>query len=119
MYRALNKTADRHGKDDPRTRTARRFDALTNLVLGHTHATHQTTPDLSTAGQSTPGQSTARQATAGQRRRSGYGGPDCPGPAKPATLVQVTMNLETLLGLRDDPAELHGYGPLPANLARA
>jgi hypothetical protein len=28
------------------------------------------------------------------------------------------VGLETLLGLRDNPAELHGYGPLPANLAR-
>jgi uncharacterized protein DUF222 len=32
--------------------------------------------------------------------------------------VQITMDLETLLGLRDNPADLHGYGPLPANLAR-
>jgi hypothetical protein len=32
--------------------------------------------------------------------------------------VQLTMDLPTLLGLRDNPAELAGYGPLPAPLAR-
>ncbi len=33
--------------------------------------------------------------------------------------VQVTMDLPTALGLADNPAELAGYGPLPAPLARA
>jgi hypothetical protein len=33
--------------------------------------------------------------------------------------VQVTIDLPTLLGLRDNPAELAGYGPLAALLARA
>ncbi len=32
--------------------------------------------------------------------------------------VNVTMDLPTLLGLRDRPAELAGYGPLPASMAR-
>ena len=119
MYRALNKTADRHAKDDPRTRTARRFDALTNRVLGRTH---RHPPDH--AGPEHGGPAARRARARAQHGRSehgasGYGGPDCPGPATPATLVQVTMSLETLLGLREDPAELHGYGPLPANLARA
>ena len=33
--------------------------------------------------------------------------------------VNVTIDLPTLLGLRDRPGELTGYGPLPAPLARA
>jgi hypothetical protein len=32
--------------------------------------------------------------------------------------VQVTVSLSTLLGLGDQPAELAGYGPIPAFLAR-
>ena len=42
----------------------------------------------------------------------------CPGEPKVAATVYVTMDLPTLLGLRDHPAELLGYGPLPAPLAR-
>jgi hypothetical protein len=42
----------------------------------------------------------------------------CPQPAKVPARVHVTMDLPTLLGLRNNPAELHGYGPLPAPLAR-
>jgi hypothetical protein len=36
-----------------------------------------------------------------------------------AVAIQLTMDLATLLGLQDNPAELAGYGPLPAPLARA
>jgi hypothetical protein len=32
--------------------------------------------------------------------------------------IQVTMTLETLLGLSDQPADLDGVGPLPASIAR-
>lgn len=45
--------------------------------------------------------------------------PHCPGKPRIAAKVHLTMDLPTLLGLRDNPAELHGYGPLPAPLARA
>ena len=41
-----------------------------------------------------------------------------PTPRIPAT-VHVVMDVPTLLGLQDHPAELLGYGPLPAPLARA
>ena len=41
------------------------------------------------------------------------------GTSRPAASVQVTMDLPTLLGLRDNPAELAGYGPIPASAARA
>ncbi len=40
-------------------------------------------------------------------------------PGAAATVqVNLTIDLPTLLGLRDQPAELTGYGPLPAPLAR-
>ncbi|MFE2957831.1 DUF222 domain-containing protein [Nocardia tengchongensis] len=48
---------------------------------------------------------------------------DCPKADAPTTtrrpLIQVGVAAETLLGLRDDPAFLAGYGPIDANLARS
>ena len=42
-----------------------------------------------------------------------------PGPRRCRNVqVNLTIDLPTLLGLRDHPAELTGYGPLPAPLAR-
>ena len=38
--------------------------------------------------------------------------------ARPAPAVQVTVGLATLLGADDEPAELAGYGPIPASMAR-
>jgi hypothetical protein len=39
-------------------------------------------------------------------------------PQQPKILVQLTMSLTTLLHLRDNAAELPGYGPIPADIAR-
>ena len=39
-------------------------------------------------------------------------------PAKPTVAVQVTVDLPTLLHLRQHPGELLGYGPIPAEIAR-
>jgi hypothetical protein len=39
-------------------------------------------------------------------------------PVKPPVAVQVTVDLPTLLHLRQHPAELVGYGPIPAEIAR-
>jgi hypothetical protein len=36
-----------------------------------------------------------------------------------AAHVNITVNLETLLGLVDDPAEMDGHGPITPQLARA
>ena len=44
---------------------------------------------------------------------------DTPSAIWPRTAVHITMDLPTALGLRDTPAHLAGYGPLPAELARA
>ena len=45
--------------------------------------------------------------------------PECPPKPKVRAIVHVLLDLPTLLGLQDNPAELLGYGPLPAPLARA
>jgi hypothetical protein len=159
MFRILDETADRAGTTDPRTRTARRFDALVDFVLAsaqindhcpcpsHRHPEHSH-PASPAAGHGHPrggggaGANAAHGHPASPDAEHGWpyaagspGGPprpDCPGwqgrsqaehgcppPSKIPALVQITMDLATLLGLRNNPAELHGYGPLPANLARA
>ena len=45
--------------------------------------------------------------------------PDLPKKHGRPTLVQVVVDLPTLLGLADHPGHLHGYGPIPATVARA
>ncbi|MEC3952573.1 DUF222 domain-containing protein [Nocardia sp. CDC153] len=79
--------------DDPRTMSQRRADALIALADGS------------------------------GRLICGCGkGTDCPKATAPATprrpLIQVGVSAESLLGLRDDPAFLSGYGPVDATLAR-
>jgi hypothetical protein len=39
-------------------------------------------------------------------------------PGKPKPAVSITVGLETLLGDNDQPAEMTGYGPIPASMAR-
>ncbi|MCU1642500.1 MAG: uncharacterized protein JWN03_2775 [Nocardia sp.] len=80
-------------EDDPRTMPQRRADALVALADGTGRLTCGCTH-----------------------------GKNCPQAGAPATprrpLIQVGMSAETLLGLRDDPAFLSGFGPVDAALAR-
>ena len=39
-------------------------------------------------------------------------------PAGSAAAIQVTVSLQSLLTVTDDPGELNGYGPIPASMAR-
>jgi hypothetical protein len=50
---------------------------------------------------------------------AGSGPIDIPAAIWPRTTVHITLDLPTALGLADNPADLAGYGPLPAHLARA
>lgn len=81
-------------EDDPRTMSQRRADALIALADGSGRLHCECGKEL-----------------------------DCPKAATPATprrpLIQVGVSAETLLGLRDDPAFLSGYGPIDAALARS
>jgi hypothetical protein len=45
--------------------------------------------------------------------------PDLPVPAYARPILNVTVSLETLAGLRDDPGQLSGGTVIPADLARA
>lgn len=45
-------------------------------------------------------------------------GSDSTNGGGPATRINVTVDIATLLGLRAEPATLHGYGPIDAGTAR-
>jgi hypothetical protein len=77
---------------DPRSLDARRVDALTRVCL-----------DAVVPSSSTP--STGSEHSAPRR------------PRVPIQ-AQVVIDLPTLVGLADNPAELRGYGPIPADVAR-
>ncbi|MFF2556475.1 DUF222 domain-containing protein [Nocardia sp. NPDC058058] len=80
-------------EDDPRSMPQRRADALVALADG-----------------------------TGRLRCGCTRGKYCPQAGAPSAprrpLIQVGMSSDTLLGLRDDPAYLSGYGPVDAALAR-
>lgn len=87
--------------DDHRTLDQRRADALAHLIMRGVIArtstsTSAVTDDPPAASSETPH-------------------PD----ASPAALVNVTVSLETLLGLNQNPADLHRHGPITAMTARA
>lgn len=92
-----------------------RFAALGDLVLGagftlFDHVLGVETPDSPRDGaaqiepEPAPGVPGATPLTSPRRRRRRE--------------VIVTIDLPTLLSLRDDPAQLAGFGPIPARLAR-
>jgi len=56
----------------------------------------------------------APTADAADRRPTQYSR----GGSGPRTHVQITIGLETLMGLNDDPADLTGHGPITADTAR-
>jgi hypothetical protein len=101
---------------DPRTMNQRRADCLVGLITGRTPA-----PAISNAEQS--GAATTTDAERGKAQVSNYTGSHdlprssaAPRPSKP--LIHLHVNAGTLLGVDDAPAELAGYGPIPADLAR-
>jgi hypothetical protein len=49
---------------------------------------------------------------------AGLRDPALPGDGFAKPVVNVTVGLDTLLGENDQPAELDGYGPIPASMAR-
>jgi len=99
---------------DDRGIDTRRFDSLTafgqHLLDGGALPGHGSGDPVSHEAATAPGDPAAQPGalTPGAGSR--------PGRVRPAVLV--TMTLPALLGLREDPAQLDGYGPLPASVAR-
>lgn len=95
------------GLDDPqRSRDQKRADILTDVLLAAgTPTTHTTSTSTSTSVFITD-PAAARPAAIGQ-----------PTPAARPE-VSVVVSLATLLGLSQEPGELLGLGPIPADAAR-
>ncbi|MCC3280102.1 HNH endonuclease [Arthrobacter sp. zg-Y40] len=103
IYTALSTAArGEQAAGDSRTADQLRADVLAQLLMG--------------------GLSSARS-----RARSGAGGGAGSGPADadpdgstvlPRAEIMVLINAETLFGANEEPAELHGYGPISAEEAR-
>jgi hypothetical protein len=97
VHSALTRLAAADGATDPEGPGIRagRADALLSIVE------HAATASLPQA----PAPSTPPTPTA-------------PSASRARAELQLVMDLPTLLGLRENPAELVGYGPLPAEVAR-
>ena len=132
----LTRLARGLGTDDPRSMDTRRADILAALLSGHLVVNPDTNP-AGTAGTDPADDrgptnhdaddtatDTATDATATRGPASGTtpattsaGRPIQPAtPGKP--LIHVVIAHSTLTGADDQPADLAGYGPIPASLAR-
>lgn len=144
-YQRLCHLARGLGAADPRGMDARRADLLIDLLTGRSCAAtgnplnpdgpgdcsdqdqdrtdRDCADDLAGAGvpgcAPPAGDTTPQDATPGAASEPGRGHvcrPSSAGPDKP--LVSVIVPITMLLGLDDQPGELVGYGPIPAELAR-
>lgn len=115
VYAVLDEYARRAGvPGDERSMDARRSDALVDLVLGPTGhrsagttAAHEhTAPDRAAGPVAGTDGAAGCRCACGRCRRGG--GVD----------VRVTIPYTALLGADDVPADLAGYGPIPAAVAR-
>ncbi|MCQ1999520.1 DUF222 domain-containing protein [Arthrobacter zhaoxinii] len=92
---------------DSRSTDQLRADILAQLLMGGVGST------LVSAG---TGSSDVRKETGGA---GGAGGTGCDdGGIVPRAEIMVLINAETLFGADNQPAELHGYGPISAEAAR-
>lgn len=103
---AHQQTGHPAGAGDDRTLDQRRADALYHLLTGQASADQPT--DTDTDETAAADRRWRRQARRAERRRV----------RRRAPHVHVTVALSTLLGLDQQPGELDGHGPIPAELAR-
>ncbi|MDQ0921914.1 hypothetical protein QF038_000422 [Pseudarthrobacter sp. W1I19] len=108
--------------DEPRTITQLRPDIAASLLLGAGTALHPG-PETST-GQSSAGQASTEQSSTGQcdpaagRPGETYAGAALGTVPAPKADVLVTVPVLALFGITEEPANLDGYGPIPASMAR-
>ena len=95
VMRSLTALAGPRDATDPRTLDNRRVDALVAMCSAGTCPADS-------------GAASSSRSTLGARSRP-----------RPDVQAQVVVDLATLLGLADHPAELRGYGAIPADVARA
>jgi hypothetical protein len=105
------------GPDEPRTMTQLRPDIAASILLGAGTALHpgpETSTGQACTEQSSPGQSSAAAGEAGESH-TGAGLGNVPVPKAD---VLVTVPVLALFGVTNEPADLDGYGPIPASMAR-
>ncbi|MHA6616146.1 HNH endonuclease signature motif containing protein [Pseudonocardia sp. DLS-67] len=134
-FQWLTRLARGCGTDDPRGMDARRADLAAALLSGRlTHAAPDADTDsdgapddvgdTDSAADTAPATDTGEGADEGADasndadadRAAGGVVPRPVNPGKP--LVQVLMPFSTLIGADEQPCDLVGYGPIPAELAR-
>ncbi|GAA1302961.1 hypothetical protein GCM10009610_12370 [Pseudonocardia xinjiangensis] len=126
VFAVLDQHARGCGGADERPMAARRADALVDLVLretgfcspaGQQAATTSSVPTGSRTSSPTAG---IEPVVPGSDRLPGLA-PEGGVPAvtnKVSIQIRVTVPLDTLRGVSDEPGELAGYGPIPAEYAR-
>ncbi|UWX97800.1 HNH endonuclease [Arthrobacter zhaoxinii] len=101
IYTALCTSAGGEQADgDPRTADQLRADILSQLLMGGLGSSREN------------GASKAGRASDSDSRKEGSAG------VLPRAEIMVLINAETLFGADEQPAELHGYGPISADAAR-
>ncbi|MDQ0924673.1 hypothetical protein QF038_003181 [Pseudarthrobacter sp. W1I19] len=108
--------------DEPRTITQLRPDIAASLLLGAGAALHpgpETSTEQSSTGQASTGQSsTGESIAAAGKPGETYAGAALGTVPAPKADVLVTVPVLVLFGITDEPANLDGYGPIPASMAR-
>jgi hypothetical protein len=111
------------GSSESRSRDQLRADILRDLLVGGPAS------DVTVAGGCVPGGAQGHRApgsadvpdlprvpdASGPSGAAAHGGMAC---AEPHVDIQVVVTFDTLVGLSDDPAEIRGVGPVPADVAR-
>ncbi|MCQ1947918.1 DUF222 domain-containing protein [Arthrobacter sp. zg-Y1116] len=97
---------------DSRTTDQLRADILAQLLIGSSRGLFTATTDE--AG--TPDEAETGSGGGSESAPNRHTGPD--DGIVPRAEIMVLINAETLFGADDQPAELHGYGPISAEAAR-
>ncbi|MCQ1956662.1 DUF222 domain-containing protein [Arthrobacter sp. zg-Y826] len=136
IYTALSTAArDEQSAGDSRTTDQLRADILAQLLMGGHRGlfatagtrdatgvrpgTGHTSNDTGTATRDEDRTGFASGSEGAPDRSNGPNGPNGPDEGTvPRTEIMVLINAETLFGADDQPAELHGYGPISAEAAR-
>ena len=115
----LEQLAGRYHQEDGRSKDERLADALVGCVLGFVQppCCGPCIGGDAVCGTSSTGAGSPGSGAPGASLRHKNGCPT-PVPAPPPVTVQVLVDLPTLLGLRDNPGHLIGFGSLPADVAR-
>lgn len=124
--RGVYASADEHARrakqtGDERSMDARRADALVDLVLDCSRLAAFRQPVSPNQHPHEHPHRAAERTEPGGRFRPGTASGPSPtprAPSRPTALVRVTVSATTLLRLDDQPGELAGYGPIPAETAR-